>query len=77
MIRVSWGLVRLTVGGAEKANKETIAAKVAERFPELRPYLPPPRKPWMSEDERMNVFDAVGLGLATTRSSLRIDIRNS
>lgn len=30
----------------------------------LRQAAPPPRKPWMSEDERMSIFDAVAL--ATT-----------
>jgi hypothetical protein len=35
------------------------ASLIAERFPELHPYLPPARKPWMSEDDRMSIFDAV------------------
>jgi hypothetical protein len=36
------------------------------RFPEeLGHRLPPKRKPWMSEDYRMGIFDAVALAFAT------------
>jgi uncharacterized membrane protein len=52
-----------TVLGLEEATKYEIARVIAERFPELAPRLPRVRKPWMSEDERMNVFDAVGLAI--------------
>ena len=31
---------------------------------ELRPVLPPRRKPWESEDYRMSIFDAAALGVA-------------
>src|SRR5215469_3049241 len=44
-------------------NKYEIAIAIAKRFPELAPRLPRFRKPWMSEDYRMSIFDAVGLGL--------------
>lgn len=37
---------------------------IAERFPELQPRLPRVRKIYMSEDERMDIFDAVSLALA-------------
>jgi GNAT superfamily N-acetyltransferase len=40
-------------------NKSAIAALIAERFPELRPVLPPPRKIWMSPNERMTIFDSI------------------
>ena len=30
---------------------------IANRFPELDPRLPRFRKPWMSEDYRMSIFD--------------------
>jgi hypothetical protein len=40
-------------------NKNQIAQSIAARFPELTRYLPPERKPWMSEDLRMAIFDAV------------------
>jgi Holliday junction resolvasome RuvABC endonuclease subunit len=45
-------------------TKYKIALAIAGRFPELAWRLPPIRKPWMSEDTRMGIFDAVGLALA-------------
>jgi hypothetical protein len=45
-------------------NKDEIARMIAKRFPELRSSLPPRRKPWMPEDERMATFDAAALALA-------------
>ena len=39
------------------------AVAIAKRFPELAPRLPRFRKPWMSEDYRMSIFDAVGFAL--------------
>lgn len=44
-------------------TEHQIASSVAERLPELALRLPPPRKPWMGEDERMSIFDAVALAL--------------
>lgn len=40
-------------------TKHGIAETVAKRIPALSLYLPPARKPWMSEDARMGIFDAV------------------
>jgi hypothetical protein len=37
---------------------------LAERFLELHPLLPPVRKPWMPEDDRMAVFDATSFAVA-------------
>lgn len=48
---------------AQATTKHEIAKTIAEHFPELEPRLPPPRKPWMSQDERMSIFDAVAFGL--------------
>lgn len=45
-------------------NKHRMAGVIAVRFPELAPRLPPERKPWMSEDARMAIFDAVAFALA-------------
>jgi hypothetical protein len=45
-------------------TKYKIALAIAGRFPELAWRLPPIRKPWMSEDTRMGIFDAVALALA-------------
>ena len=44
-------------------TKHEIALEVSRRFPHLAPRLPRKRKPWMSEDERMSIFDAVSFGL--------------
>jgi Holliday junction resolvasome RuvABC endonuclease subunit len=48
-------------------NKYEIAIAIAKRFPELAPRLPRFRKPWMSEDYRMSIFDAVAFGLNVFR----------
>jgi Holliday junction resolvasome RuvABC endonuclease subunit len=47
-----------------QGTKHAVAEIIAKRFPEeLGSRLPPKRKPWMSEDSRMNIFDAVALVL--------------
>ena len=46
-------------------SKHALATILAQRFPEeLGSSLPPKRRLWMSEDRRMDMFDAVGLALA-------------
>jgi hypothetical protein len=45
------------------ANKQGIAEVIAKHVPAFERYVPPPRKPWMSEDARMGLFDAAALGL--------------
>jgi hypothetical protein len=40
-------------------TKFEIALAIARMFPELAARMPRYRKPWMSEDARMNIFDAV------------------
>ena len=48
--------------GNPKGTKHAMAKRLAEKFPvELEKRLPPKRRPWMSEDPRMDIFDAVGL----------------
>lgn len=49
---------------APAGTKDEIAQAIAKAFPELTSRLPRKRRPWMSEDESMNVFDAVALALA-------------
>lgn len=44
-------------------NKHQIATVIAGRFPELELKLPPYRKPWMSEDDRMAIFDSLSFAL--------------
>lgn len=51
-------------------TKHQVAAVIAKRFPELDPRLPPLRKPWMSEDDRMSIFDAMAFAIATFDSEL-------
>lgn len=49
-------------------TKHRVAEVIASRFPnELGFRLPPKRKPWMSEDYRMDIFDAVALGMKAAR----------
>ena len=47
--------------GTKHARAQIIAARFSE---ELASRLPPKRRPWMSEDYRMDIFDAVALSLA-------------
>jgi hypothetical protein len=42
-------------------TKQAIAEAVAKHVPAFARYLPPVRKPWMSEDARMGLFDAAAL----------------
>lgn len=48
-----------------RGTKYAIAKILAEKFPQqLGSRLPPKRRPWMSQDYRMDIFDAVALVLA-------------
>lgn len=49
-------------------SKHAIAEALARFFPELEDRLPRKRKPWMSEDERMNIFDALSFAVTVFRS---------
>lgn len=44
-------------------TKFGIAKMICERLPVFQRRLPPERKPWMCEDSRMHIFDAVSLAL--------------
>jgi Holliday junction resolvasome RuvABC endonuclease subunit len=62
--RFSRTQVRCAFSANCSATKEQIAEAIGERFPdELGSRLPPHRQPWMSEDYRMTIFDAVALAL--------------
>jgi hypothetical protein len=51
--------------GQVECTKHAIAQILAKRFPEeLGFLLPPKRRPWMSEDYRMDIFEAISLALA-------------
>lgn len=45
-------------------TKRDIALALAAEFPELKSRLPDERKPWLPEDEQMNVFDALSFVVA-------------
>lgn len=59
--------IHTTVASVGARTKQEIAVAIADRFPELAPRLPPVRKPWMSEDARMSIFDAMALALTFYR----------
>lgn len=63
--RVSRHAVRAVFASS---NKYEIARKLAIAFPETKRWCPPPRKIWLSEDMRINIFDA--LALASTYFSV-------
>jgi len=49
-------------------NKRQVAETIARKIPAFERYLPPVRKPWMSEDSRMSLFDAAALALTFFQS---------
>jgi len=62
--RISRSQVHRSFAPAGACTKYKIALAIAGRFPEVAWRLPPIRKPWMSEDARMGIFDAIALALA-------------
>jgi hypothetical protein len=56
----------------QTSTKYGRARFLAERFPELHPFLPPLRKPWMPEDDRMSVFDALSFAVACSEIPRKI-----
>ena len=60
--------VRMVFFPDGQGTKYALAQILAERFPdELGLRLPPKRRPWMSEDSRMDIFGAVALALAVRK----------
>src|ERR1039458_4437676 len=50
--------------GNPRGTKQEMAEMLAAQFPdELASCLPPKRKPWKSEDSRMDIFDAAALAV--------------
>ncbi len=62
--RVSRLRVRKTFASQGASNKHEIACVIAAQFSDLTSRLPPKRKPWMSEDLRMAIFDAAAFAIA-------------
>jgi hypothetical protein len=57
--------VRRVFLGDDRGTKHALAKIIVQRFPEELGFrLPPKRRAWMSEDSRMDIFDAVALALA-------------
>lgn len=48
----------------DNPTKHQIAIAIVKHIPVFERLLPPIRKPWMSEDNRMGVFDAAALAFA-------------
>jgi hypothetical protein len=67
--------VRACFSSTGSTTKRRIAESIAREFPELEPRLAPVRKIWMSEDSRMNIFDAAALGMTYFHTGSRIVIR--
>jgi hypothetical protein len=62
VVKISQKKLRMALLGREDGTKQKMAELMASRYPdELASHLPPKRKPWRSEDSRMDIFDAVGL----------------
>jgi Holliday junction resolvasome RuvABC endonuclease subunit len=56
--------IRRVFFGVEAGTKHSLASIIAKVLPdELGDRLPPVRRAWMSEDSRMDIFDAVALAL--------------
>jgi hypothetical protein len=53
----------------QTSTKQGRARLLVKRFPELQPFLPPVRKPWMPEDDRMAIFDAASFAAACFRTA--------
>jgi Holliday junction resolvasome RuvABC endonuclease subunit len=67
---ISGEQVRNLLLGNPKGTKQEVAEMLAGQFPdELASRLPPKRKPWKSEDSRMDIFDAVALVVVFWMSS--------
>jgi RNase H-fold protein (predicted Holliday junction resolvase) len=61
---ISGKQVRDILLGNPNGTKQEMAELLATQFPdELALRLPPKRKPWKSEDARMDIFDAVALAV--------------
>ena len=54
------------------STKQGRATFLAERFPVLQAFLPPVRKPWMPEDDRMAIFDALSFAVACVQPRKKI-----
>lgn len=63
---ISQAQIKKGFESAGATTKQEMASIIAQKFPELTPVIPRPRRPWMSEARRMHIFDAVALGLTSS-----------
>jgi len=61
--------VRAAFNHLGSPSKYEIAEAIAKHIPAFERHLPPQRKPWMSEDSRMGIFDAAALALTFFQSA--------
>jgi Holliday junction resolvasome RuvABC endonuclease subunit len=55
--------IKAAFASRSASTKYDIAQAVSRELPDLAPWLPPPRKIWMSEDRWLGMFDAASLAL--------------
>jgi hypothetical protein len=63
--KISQDRVKRTFSPLGVRNKDQMARFIAARFPELAHHVPPERKPSMSEDRRMAIFDAAAFAIVS------------
>src|SRR5262249_18436518 len=66
VVKIPGKELRQRLLGNENGTKHEMAELVAKRYrDELASRLPPKRRTWESENSRMDIFDAVGLAVAS------------
>jgi hypothetical protein len=55
--------IRAAFASRNASTRYEIAQAVCQELPDLAPWLPPPKKIWMSEDRWLGMFDAASLGM--------------
>src|SRR5262249_27718021 len=55
--------IKATFKSRSASSRYEIAQAVSHELPDLAPWLPPPKKIWMSENRWLGMFDAASLAL--------------
>ena len=63
--------VQATFSAVSPVTKYEMMNAIVARLPELTPWRPPLRKPWMSENSRASIFDAAALALTYFYRAMR------
>ena len=63
-----------TFASAGFANKQSLAKVISLHIPAFERHVPPPRRPWMSEDAMMGLFDAAALALVFFQRANKLDL---